>query len=152
MPIRMRVVTVGPQRVGRALSIIAERSGNLEPAFRVIADSIRDRIADEILTEGHGQWEPLSAEYAAKKETRWGPQPMLVASGQLLNSLTVQGAPGHVEVIEKDRVRVGSTVEYLRYHQATGARSRIPRRAPINIPPEERERWLVIIGDHIRAH
>lgn len=149
MPIRIRVTTVGPQNVGRALSVITEKASNLEPVFRVIADAIRERIADEIHSEGQGQWEPLNEEYAADKAAQWGPQPMLVASGGLLNSLTVQGAPGHVEVIGPDRVRVGSTVEYLRYHQATGARTVIPRRAPINIGPEERQRWMVLIGDHI---
>lgn len=150
MTVRIRVTAVGPQRIGRALSVIAERSSNLEPAFRVIADAIRERIADEIYSEGNGSWEPLSEEYAARKAVRWGPQPMLVASGALLNSLTVQGAPGHVEVIEKDRMRIGSTVEYLRYHQGTGSRQRIPRRAPINIGTEERRRWIVIIEDYIR--
>jgi len=150
MPVRIVVTTVGSQRIGRALSVITERASNLEPVFRVIADAIRESIADEIFSEGQGQWEPLSEQYAAAKVARWGPQPMLIASGQLLNSLTVQGAPGHVEVIEPDRVRVGSTIEYLRYHQSTGARTRIPRRAPINIRPEERQRWMTLIGDYIR--
>lgn len=149
MPIRIRVTSVGAHNVGRALSVITEKASNLEPVFRVIADAIRERIADEIFSEGQGRWEPLNEEYAEDKAARWGPQPMLVASGQLLNSLTVQGAPGHVEVIAPDRVRVGSTIEYLRYHQSTGARTRIPRRAPINIGSEERQRWMVLIGDHI---
>lgn len=151
MPIRILITTVGPQRVGRALSIITERVENLEPIFKVLADVIRDTIADEILTEGHGTWEPLSPEYARQKELKWGPQPILVASGQLLNSLTIQGAPGHVEFIGPDRVRVGSSIDYLQYHQSQTPRTVLPRRAPINISREQRQRWIALIGDYIRS-
>jgi hypothetical protein len=149
MPVRILITTVGTERVGRALSVITERVGNLEPVFRVIADAIRDTIADEILSGGQGSWEPLSPEYARQKDLKWGPQPILVASGQLLNSLTIQGAPGHVEFIGPDRVRVGSTVDYLRYHQSQTPRTVMPRRAPINITPQQRQRWIALIGDYI---
>jgi hypothetical protein len=149
MPVRILITTVGPQRVGRALSIITERASNMEPVFRVIADIIRDTIDDEIISQGQGSWEPLSPEYARIKELKWGPQPILVASGQLINSLTVQGSPGHVEFIGPDRMRVGSTIEYLRYHQSQTPRTVMPRRAPINISPEQRQRWVALIGDYI---
>ena len=137
--------------MGRALSIITERAGNLEPVFRVIADAVRDIIADEVLSDGQGLWAPLSPEYARQKDLKWGPQPILVASGQLLNSLTIKGAPGHVEFIGPDRVRIGSTIEYLKYHQSQTPRTLIPRRAPINITPEKREAWIALIGDYIRG-
>ena len=137
--------------MGRALSIITERAGNLEPVFRVIADVVRDTIADEVLTGGQGLWAPLSPDYAAQKDLKWGPQPILVASGQLLNSLTIQGSPGHIEFIGPDRLRIGSTVEYLRYHQSTTPRTVLPRRAPINISPEKRAAWIRLIGDYIRG-
>ena len=151
MPVQIRVTTVGPQNVGRALSIITERASNLEPVFRIIADAVRDTIADEVLSDGRGLWAPLNPEYARQKDLKWGPQPILVASGQLLNSLTIQGAPGHIEFIGPDRVRIGSTIDYLKYHQSTTPRTVIPRRAPINITPEKRERWIALIGDYIRG-
>jgi hypothetical protein len=149
VPVRIQITTVGTQRVGRALSVITERAGNLEPVFKVIADAIRNTIADEVLSEGRGLWQPLSPEYARQKELKWGPQPILVASGQLLNSLTIQGAPGHIEFIGPDRVRVGSQIDYLRYHQSQTPRTVLPRRAPINISSEQRQRWVALIGDYI---
>lgn len=137
--------------MGRALSIITGRTGNLEPVFRLIADVVRDTIADEVLSGGQGLWEPLDPEYARQKDLKWGPQPILVASGQLLNSLTIQGAPGHIEFIGPDRLRVGSSIDYLRFHQSTTPRTVLPRRAPINISSEKRETWVGLIRDYIRG-
>ena len=149
MVVRMRIVTVGTGRVGRAFSVVSDRLDNLAPAFRIIAQVIRQHIADEITSEGRGTWEPLNPTYAERKALRWGPQPMLVASGGMFDSLTREGAANNVTVIQGDRMRVGSTDPKLRFHQSTGARRVIPRRAPINVSPELRQRWMTIIESYI---
>lgn len=147
MPVRIRISTVGERRVGRALSVVAERASDLRPAFLAIAEDIRIKIADEILTEGHGKWEPLNPDYEEWKDLKWGPQPMLVASGQLLDSFMEPDAVGSVTVIDHNRMRIGSTIPYLRFHQSIGPRTIIPRRAPLNFDENDRRRWRAIIED-----
>lgn len=151
MVVRMRIVTTGPANIGRAFSVITDKAKDLQPAFKIIAQVIRDQIADEIFSEGQGTWEPLNPEYAERKLIRWGPSPMLVASGEMLDSLTLEGGVNNVTVIQSDRMRVGSNDPKLRFHQSQTARTIIPRRAPINITPEVRQRWMVIVEDHLSS-
>ena len=86
--------------------------------------------------------------------------PLLKFSGALEESLTSDG-DGSVTVIERQYAQFGSTISYLKYHQAeTPGRGIIPIRKPLFIGPESTtyasnkeltgraERWLNIINTY----
>lgn len=67
------------------------------------------------------KWEPLSARYAAWKESKRPGKPILVFDGVLKASLTRTGSEGSIREIYSDRGRhgfvVGTNVEYAEAHQ-----------------------------------
>lgn len=93
------------------------------------------------------RWQPLSAVYAIQKARIWGNRPLLVASGSMLASMTVKGAPGNITAISKNSAIFGSSIGYGVYHDSDQPRSRLPRRN-FSEPSERREQ---IWKDQIQA-
>lgn len=67
-------------------------------------------------TEGEGSWKQLSAAYAAQKAMVFPGQPILVATGDLRDSLTTPTRLA--QSIGPDSLSVGSDVSYAAYHQS----------------------------------
>jgi phage gpG-like protein len=66
---------------------------------------------------GH-QWQPLSEAYAVEKAKRWGSNTILVASGQMRNSYSLQTS--------SQSMTISNSAPYFEYHQdGTG---RMPQR------------------------
>jgi phage gpG-like protein len=84
--------------------------------------------------EGEGrplgpEWSELSHPYAEIKKEKYGDVGILVARGNLRDSLTIPEAGGSEQVfrVDKNSMEIGTAVEYAHYH-VTGTRTPMDRR------------------------
>lgn len=141
----------GDQEVARILTGVRRDVQDWRPAWKTLEGDFRGVIEKQFESEGarSGQaWQPLSPAYSVQKVSTWGPQPILVASGDLKSSLTTKG-PGNFQIVEKQSLGIGTDISYAKYHQSRAARTRLARR-PFIAPTEDDKRgWVRILQRHI---
>ena len=153
----------GVAQVSRVLAISAERVTDLIPAFEKIADDftkgekkvfIKEGAVGEATSEsGVGTWVKfidLNPEYAALKLKKGFGSKILVRTGKLKGSLTDSSGEGHIRVINKLNLEIGTSVPYAGYHQ-TGTKNkdgslRMPKREPLRITKKQARFWVSIIN------
>lgn len=95
-----------------------------------------------------GKWNPLQPIYARRKLARWGPVPILQASGRLYRSLTSRNTGDSVFDKQPMEMTIGSSVPYGTYHQrGTG---KMPRRPPLDLTPEHEKQLAKPIQQKLR--
>jgi len=105
---------------------------DLRPAWRQVHQVLLRFEREVFRSEGAytgRPWQPLTPEYAARKQSRWGRRPILQASQRMFRSFTDAGHDEHVFEMTPTRMIFGSRVFYARYHQ-DGTRARrtgVPR-------------------------
>lgn len=122
------------------------KARDLREPFRKIAfEVLLPGIAEQFATEGERSgefWEDLSTPYDLYKELRWGPKPILEASGAgkaaLLN-------PGAFEIHAHSMRYSPDAPEYMDYHQ-TGT-SKMPARPWLRITPDDELQMTDIFED-----
>lgn len=130
----------GDTQVARGFSRFADNVKDLSDAFREIAKDFHESEERQFDTEGGygaGGWAPLAPSTIESKARRGFPDRILVRTGQLRDSLMGRG-PRAVEVVRPLELRVGTELDYARYHQR-GTR-RMPARPVIMLPEEQKTR------------
>jgi phage gpG-like protein len=94
-----------------------------------------------------GKWKELSTKYKERKLRKYGPVPILHASGKLYRALSGT-SPDSVFEKQPQEMAIGTSLPYGKYHQ-TGT-SRMPRRAPIDFTDEQKERLVEPIKKKLR--
>lgn len=153
----------GVVQVSRVLAISAERVTDLIPAFERIADDFtkgekRVFVAEGAVGEAPSEsgvgtwvkWKEVNPKYAAWKRKKGFGSKILVKTGKLKASLTDASAEGHIRVINKLNLEIGTAVPYAGYHQ-TGTKNkdgslRMPKREPIRITKKQARFWVSIIN------
>lgn len=93
------------------------------PGFRAMASEVLEpEVKWRFDSEGQGDWGPLAPSTIERK----GSATILIDSGHLMNSFT-SGGEGHVEEIDRQSMRWGSSVPHALFHQ-TGTGSGFQRR------------------------
>lgn len=144
-----------------ALNKAAERVSNLRVAFKRIQDDWIKANKAQFSLKGSGQYPPLSPAYAAWKQKTHPGKPILVLSGRLRDSMTTRsGTADSIRQVGKLAMILGTRVPYGIYHQADGARGRLPQRKFLFIGPEGRDngdgtrgklqRWLAILEAEVQ--
>lgn len=105
------------------------------------------QFASEGAAGAGGKWTALNPAYAARKEKKWGPVPILQASGRLYRSMTSANADGVVEKRPLELI-LGSRVKYGGYHQK--GTSRMAKRPPIDFTPEQETQLMKPIQTHLK--
>jgi phage gpG-like protein len=144
MPTLIRFAFYGDVQLERTIDRTLDALDDASPAWEVIATSFQRAERRQFATEGayaSGGWAPLSPKYAAWKERHYPGQPILVLTGDLKRSLTER--PFGIEVIEPQRMRIGSDVEHGAYHQGGGGN--LPRRRPVELTESLRRSWVKTI-------
>jgi phage gpG-like protein len=81
----------GEQQISRAFQVYGEEAQDLSEPLDRMADVIIDAVRAQFDTQGTGglghPWTPLSPEYAAWKLARYGPKPILVATGDMKQAM-----------------------------------------------------------------
>ncbi len=80
-----------------------------------------------------GKWEPLSPRYRKWKESHVAGMPILTFWGRLRGSMADANSPEGVFDVTDERAKVGTRVPYAGYHQSREKRTKIPRRAFLDL-------------------
>lgn len=131
-----------------ALSSLAEP---LEECGQVIRGAFEENIFNTEGPDGN-PWPP----HAPSTVARYGPHPLLILSGRMLESLTRKDAQGNVTIVEDREAEFGTDVTsqdgffYPGIHDAGG--SRIPQREFIYASPDREEKCGEILSDWIEKN
>lgn len=96
-------------------------------------------------TEGYGQFQELSAGYAADKEAAVGNIPILQYFGRMYRSLTEEGAPNYVREEDADSLRVGTSDPKARAHHE--GKGHLPVREVMKATDQEAQAHLQVFHD-----
>lgn len=130
---------------------------DLRPVLSVIGIGYRKEVAlifaHQQPRETGDRWPQLSEPYATYKEEKYPGKGILVRTGDLLASMTIEGAPGNISIIGKTGAIFGTSISYGIYHDSdeerkTGKGS-LPQRN-FSEPSDARlQIWLGQIRDSI---
>jgi phage gpG-like protein len=140
--VRLDLDVYGDEQVSRELLRFSAYAGNAQPAFRKIADDMRDQVAEQFATEGargSGGWKPLADSTIASKLSAGLDPHILQATHTLMESLTGTGGD-HIEEISDEHLLFGSSVDYGRFHQK--GTSRMPARRPVEFAELDRRGFI----------
>lgn len=123
------------KRFQRAINNATRKVSDLRFAFKEIARDWRKSNQAQFTLRGSGLYPPLNSQYEERKKRIYGNQPIMVASGNLRDSLTKAGGD-HIEVVKKDSLTFGTANDYAVFHQSDRPRTKIPQRKVLFIGPE----------------
>lgn len=132
MPERM-TIKLSPQSKQILDNLIKAGVIDFRPTLNVIGIGYRKEVGaifdkQQPRTDGE-RWPALSEKYAERKKSIWGDRGILVASGALLASMTVEGATGNINIITKTSAIFGTSIYYGIYHDSSEPRSsHLPQR------------------------
>lgn len=149
MGLRLALTFEGDDVLDRTLERFELGVQSAEPVFDALGDALVTANRRQFSSEGaygSGGWDPLSPKYAAWKATRYPGQPILQATGTMMESVTER--PMGVEAIEAQFAVFGTGVEYAAYHQQ--GTPQMPQRRIVELPESVRrgfvkglQEWLV---------
>lgn len=135
---------LGSQQVDRTLVGLRTRVNDARPVWNVLADRFAKAEARQFRSEGaygSGGWAPLSARYGAWKARVRPGRRILEFDGTLRRQLTER--PFGVEVIEDDRMILGTALPYAQFH--TTGTGTMPPRPPVELSEYERREWVKVM-------
>lgn len=153
------VVTVaahleGADVIMRRFQGIAANAEDVSPAFpavqQVFFGIVRRAFESEGGTTASGPWVSLKPRTAADRRAEgYDPyHPILQRTQALLRSLTMP-SPDAIFLAAPKMLSLGSGVPYFPYHQSSRPRTKIPRRAPVDITQADKHELLRPIVNHI---
>ncbi len=111
---RLTISIEGVIELDRALSRWSHDIKDPRPFFEDAEKILKLGVAEQFLSQGDrgstGGWAPLSPRYAAWKQQKFGPKPILEASGKLKASFTRL-------TMSTSELVWGSRLAYAKYHQ-----------------------------------
>lgn len=114
----------GEQQISRAFLAYEHEVDDLSVPLDRMADVVLASVREQFTTEGLSglghPWTPLNPDYQAWKIARYGPRPILVATGSMKGAML--NKPHAVKVTKKRMVYEpkGQRAEIAAYHQAGG--------------------------------
>lgn len=133
---RFKLDVAGEVQLDRGISRFSDGVSDYRPIWPVIEDDFYAEEAAQFASEGAAggePWTPLSPEYAGWKEAHYPGMPILQRTGDLQRSLTSPSDPNAVHVENRKSLVLGTRVPYAIFHQSINPRTKLPRRAPIQL-------------------
>jgi phage gpG-like protein len=140
----IEVKPVGIKELKANLEAAAARGKDPRPAFRELADDIRDAERQYL---GRVRWKPLSPEYAARKARMGKGTKIGSFSGVLLDSLVDPSNRFHVEKITDDSLTVATKNPVAKLF-SKGTKRQPPRRL-VRLSPKNRRQMLTTLTDYL---
>jgi phage gpG-like protein len=141
----MTMTALNAREVEMAFAGFASDVSDLRPAWPVVSAALQQMVmGQQFGSEGsrgqHGKWAELSPAYAERKLKRFGPVPILQATGRLLASFS-EGGADHIDRQAELNFEWGSSVPYAVYHQTGYAKSFGGGRARATVGAETRRAY-----------
>lgn len=128
----------GPEQISRDLAAFGQRVATMSPAWQQVGEALLQDFAKNFESEGGvfgawSKWAPLAASTQRERQRLgYGPDhPILQRTGRLYLGVTTKDAPDNVFEVRDNGLTIGTTTPYAGYHNSSGARTRLPRRAII---------------------
>lgn len=143
----IKITMSGDEKVDRLFADMQTRSENFVPLLELFEREQALGEADIFGSEGAivGGWAPLSPRYLLWKTAHYGPKPIMVRTGNLMESLT--GAPMRVSRITPKEAILGTDVRYAHFHQ-DGTR-KMPKRKIVEVIPGMSRLWADQAGRYV---
>ena len=93
------------------------------------------------------RWPDLSEKYAKRKAKKYPGKSMLIASGDMFDSL-VNGKDGAVNILTKLRLEYGSTLPTVYWHMK--GTPKMPKRPPMAVTRKQVTTWKTMIRDYFK--
>jgi phage gpG-like protein len=147
----------GAQIIDRQLDALAERITDVSPAWDAVLAVFQQMARDTFNSEGAanagGPWPQLAPATVADR-TRKGfspTHPILQRTETLMRSVTQQTSDT-ILVRTPNYFGVGTAVPYVVYHQSTAPRSKLPRRALVDLTTDQRHELLRPIRQYLTGY
>lgn len=154
--IRITGDLLGARTFDAWLDRAVQQTRDFRPLWQTMGEAFRLHERWVFDSEGPG-WQPLSPAYAAWKAAHYGPQPILVRTGELRSSLTIAGAPGNVNRTSATHATFGTTNNHAMYHQTGNLNTthyplgtHPPKRPPVTITDSLKRQWRSRVADFAR--
>lgn len=128
-----------------------EVAGNMRPALSIIADEMMDSIRATFESQGRrggGSWKALDPATVKRKAAAGLDPRILIATGELMDSMTVRGDPNQILRIGRAHVELSSRLADAPVHQY--GNEHVPARPFIKITTGDRKRWVNVVRDQLR--
>lgn len=125
-------IDVNTNPAERRLSAMKRRMSSFKSVFRWVFKELQAAHRANFATQGAvggDIWKPLDPQYASWKLENYGARGILVRTGDLQRSLTVENARGAIREIRSQSATFGTSIPYARFHQR--GTLNMPERPPI---------------------
>ena len=146
----VRIKSVDTSRLRRRFNAMSRRSQNFKPVFRWMMQQLQEAHRENFRTAGGSsgfRWQPLDPQYASWKLENYGVRGILVRTGDLRDSLTMNSGRGAVRDIGLRTAEFGTTIGYAKFHQAGTAN--MAQRKPLFLPRLMANRTGHAVGEYI---
>lgn len=148
------VNAAGIDAAERLVTTVESRVLDLRPAWPEVLSAFRAIVSRAFESEGastaDGPWNELAPSTVQSRAramagagegfSEGGPaHPILQRSGKLKRALTLESSNSAVRMTPTSlTVQVSPEVSYFAFHQSTGPRHKLPRRAPVSLTADDR--------------
>jgi phage gpG-like protein len=150
MRVQVRIVDVDTSRADRRFGKILRRSRNFKPVFRWMFQELQEAHRDNFKTKGATSgfpWKPLEPQYASWKIANYGAEGILVRTGALESSLTMNSGRGAVRDMGARTAEFGTKIPYAQFHQS--GTSNMAQRKPLFLPKLLADRAAHAVGEYL---
>ena len=136
----------GEEVIVRKLEGLADRLSDMTPAWPAVLSVFRGIMRQAFASEGAStgvKWPELAESTAREREREGFPgrHPILARTHTLERALTSEGGASVVVMMPR-YFAIAVDLDYFKYHQSRAPRSKIPRRAPINLTQDNKTQLL----------
>jgi hypothetical protein len=136
----------GIEVIQRRLEGLESRLSDMTPAWPAVLSSFREIMRTAFATEGGStgeQWPELAESTVAQREREGlpGRHPILARTHTLERALTTEGGASIV-YMQPQYFAIAVDLDYFKYHQSNAPRTKIPRRAPINLTQDDKTKLI----------
>jgi phage gpG-like protein len=150
MRVQVRVVDVDTSKADRRFGQILRRSRDFRAVFRWMFQELQEAHRENFRTQGAASgfpWKPLEPQYASWKIENYGANGVLVRSGDLERSLTMNSGRGAVRDIGARTAEFGTKLPYAKFHQS--GTSNMAQRKPLFLPRLMADRTADAVGEYL---
>lgn len=150
MSVQVYIKKVDTSNVRSRFAAMTRRSRDFRPVFRWVMQELQKAHRDNFRTQGASSgfpWSPLDPQYASWKLENYGAKGILVRSGDLQRSLTMNSGRGAVRDIGSRTAEFGTRLPYAKFHQS--GTSKMAQRKPLFVPRLMAERTGNVVAEYI---
>lgn len=150
MAVNVRIKKVDTSAVRRRFTAMTRRSQNFKPVFRWVMQELQKAHRQNFRSQGAASgfpWQPLDPQYSSWKTANYGSKGVLVRSGDLKNSLTMNSGRGAIRDMGLRTAEFGTKLPYAKFHQA--GTENMAQRKPVFRPPLMASETAVVVGEYI---